>query len=140
MKVRNIMSDRVIKIHPEETVQVAARTLKQHNVGFLPVCGSDGKLCGLVTDRDLITRCVAANLSPEKTPVRQVMTGQVHTVDPNMEASVAAHLMGRQQVRRLPVVEDGKLCGILSLGDLSRQEESIMDAADALSDITENLR
>lgn len=140
MKVRNIMSDRVIKIHPEETVQVAARTLKQHNIGFLPVCGSDGKLCGLITDRDLITRCVAANLPPEKTSVRQIMTGQVHTADPNMEASVAAHLMGRQQVRRLPVVEGGKLCGILSLGDLSRQEDSVMDAADALSDITENLR
>ena len=140
MKVRNIMSQQVIKIHPEETVQVAARTLKQHNIGFLPVCGSDGKLCGLVTDRDLITRCVAANLPPEKTAVRQVMTGQVLTADPNMEASVAAHLMGRQQVRRLPVVEEGKLCGILSLGDLSRQEESLIDAADALSDITENLR
>ena len=140
MKVRSIMSQQVIKIHPEETVQVAARTLKQHNIGFLPVCGSDGRLCGLVTDRDLITRCVAANLPPEKTTVRQVMTGQVLTADPNMETSVAAHLMGRQQVRRLPVVEDGKLCGILSLGDLSRQEESLIDAADALSDITENLR
>ena len=140
MKVRELMSQQVIKIHPEETVQVAARTLKQHNIGFLPVCGSDGRLCGLVTDRDLITRCVAANLPPEKTTVRQVMTGQVLTADPNMETSVAAHLMGRQQVRRLPVVEDGKLCGILSLGDLSRQEESLIDAADALSDITENLR
>ena len=140
MKVRNIMSEQVIKIHPEESVQVAARTLKQHNIGFLPVCGNDGKLCGLVTDRDLITRCVAANLPPEKTAVRQVMTGQVLAVDPEMEVSVAAHLMGRQQVRRLPVVEEGKLCGILSLGDLSRQEESLIDAADALSDITENLR
>lgn len=140
MKVRNIMSDQVVRIHPEETVQVAARTLQQHNIGFLPVCGSDGRLRGLVTDRDLVTRCIAANLSPEKTTVSQVMTGQVITADPDMEVSVAAHLMGRQQVRRLPVVEGGKLCGILSIGDLSRQEESAMDAADALSDITENLR
>lgn len=140
MKVQNIMTNQVIHIHPEETVQVAARTLKQHNIGFLPVCGSDGKLCGLVTDRDLITRCVAANLSPDKTTVRQVMTGRILSVRPDMEASVAAHLMGREQVRRLPVVEDGKLCGVVSLGDLSRQEESVMDAADALSDITENYR
>ena len=77
MKVRELMTGNVIPIHPEETVQVAARTLKQHNIGFLPVCGSDGKLCGLVTDRDLVTRCIAANRSPAKTTVREVMTGQV---------------------------------------------------------------
>ena len=56
-----------------------------------------------------------------------------------MDAAVAAHLMGRLQVRRLPVVENGKLCGMLSLGDLAKREQSIQDAADALSDITSNL-
>jgi CBS domain-containing protein len=140
MKVEQIMERQVIRIHPEESVQVAARTLAQHNIGFLPVCSSDGKLCGLVTDRDLITRCVAANLPPEKTAVRQVMTGRILTVRPEMEVSAAAHLMGREQVRRLPVVENGKLCGVVSLGDLSRREESAMDAADALSDITDRFR
>ena len=140
MKVNEIMSDHVVKIHPEETVQVAARTLKQHNIGFLPVCSNDGKLCGLVTDRDLITRCIAANLNPETTTVRQVMTGRVLSVRPDMEASVAAHLMGREQVRRLPVVDNGKVCGVVSIGDLSRREESVMDAADAMSEITENFR
>ena len=140
MKVSQIMSGNVIKIHPEESVQVAARTLRQHNIGFLPVCTGDGRLCGLVTDRDLVTRCVAANLSPESTTVRQVMTGRVLSVSPDMETSAAAHLMGKQQVRRLPVVDDGKLCGVLSLGDLAQREESVMDAADALSDIAENFR
>ena len=140
MKVNEIMSNAVVKIHPEETVQVAARTLKQHNIGFLPVCGTDGKLCGLLTDRDLITRCVAANLNPENTTVRQVMTSRVLSVRPDMEASAAAHLMGREQIRRLPVVENGKVCGVVSIGDLSRREESVMDAADAMSEITENHR
>ena len=140
MKVNEIMSDHVVKIHPEETVQVAARTLKQHNIGFLPVCGNDGKLCGLVTDRDLITRCIAANLNPESTTVRQVMTGRVLSVRPDTETSAAAHLMGREQVRRLPVVDNGKVCGVVSIGDLSRREESVMDAADALSEIAENYR
>ena len=140
MKVSQIMSGNIVKIHPEESVQVAARTLRQHNIGFLPVCTGDGRLCGLVTDRDLVTRCVAANLSPEHTTVRQVMTGRVLTVGPNMETSAVAHLMGKQQVRRLPVVDNGRLCGVVSLGDLALREESVMDAADALSDIVENFR
>ena len=139
MKVREIMSSSVIPIDPAESVEVAARTLAQYNIGSLPVCGSDGKLCGVVTDRDLVTRCVAAGKQPGKTAVREVMTGSVTAVQPDMEASVAAHLMGRCQIRRLPVVENGKLCGMLSLGDLAKREVSIMDAADALGDISENL-
>ena len=139
MRVRDLMTNRVIRVGPGESVEVAARTLTQYNIGMLPVCREDGTLCGLVTDRDLVTRCIAANRSPAKTTVRQVMTGEVLSVGPDMEVGVAAHLMGRQQVRRLPVVEDGKLCGILSLGDLANREESVMDAADALMDITSNI-
>ena len=63
MKLRDIMTDVVVKIHPEESVAVAARTLTHYNIGVLPVCGYDGGLCGLVTDRDLVTRCLAAGRS-----------------------------------------------------------------------------
>ena len=139
MKVRDIMSDKVIGISPDETVEVAARQLAQYNIGALPVCGTDAKLCGLVTDRDLVIRCMAANRSASHTKVRDVMTSQVVSVKPEMEIGVAAHLMGRQQVRRLPVTEEGRLCGMISLGDLANREESVMDAADALTDITSNI-
>ncbi len=139
MKVREVMTSPVIGIHPDESVEVAARKLAYHNVGVLPVCSSGGQLCGLVTDRDLVTRCLAANKQPSQTKVREIMTGRVLSVSPDMEAGVAAHLMGRQQVRRLPVVDNGKLCGMFSLGDLARTEDGVMDAADALSDITRNI-
>ena len=139
MKVKDIMTRTVIPIHPEESVEVAARKLERYNIGILPVCGNDGNICGVVTDRDLITRCVAANRSASETRIREVMTGQVLSVNPDMELSAAAHLMGRSQVRRLPVTEKGKLCGMLSLGDIASQEESVMDAADALSEITSNI-
>lgn len=139
MKVKDIMSGPVIRIHDKESVAVAARTLTQYNIGALPVCGSDGRLCGLLTDRDIVTRCMAAGRDPNATMVREVMTGQVLSVAPDTEAGAAAHLMGRQQVRRLPVVEGGKLCGMLSLGDLANREESFYDAADALSDIAGNI-
>lgn len=139
MKVKELMTQPVIHIAPGESVAVAARTLTHYNIGALPVCGVGGQLCGMVTDRDLVTRCVAAGKDPGKVTVREVMTGKVACASPDMEIGVAAHLMGSQQVRRLPVVEGGRLCGMLSLGDLSKQEDSIMDAADALADVTSNI-
>ena len=139
MKVKDIMTHQVIRIQAEETVDVAARTLARYNIGALPVCDHSGKLCGVVTDRDLVTRCVAAGKSAEKTKVADVMTGQVTAASPDMETGVAAHLMGRLQVRRLPVVEKGKLMGIVSLGDIAVREETSLDAGDALSDISSNL-
>ncbi len=139
MKVRDIMTQPAIYVDPAESVEVAARTLTHYNIGALPVCNSGGKICGVVTDRDLVTRCVASGRRPSETAVREVMTGKVEQVQPDMDAAVAAHMMGRLQIRRLPVVENGKLCGMVSLGDLAKREASIMDAADALSDITSNL-
>jgi len=139
MKVRDLMTQPAIQVAPTESVEVAARTLTHYNIGALPVCTGDGRLCGVVTDRDLVTRCMASGRKPSEMTVREVMTGKVEQAQPDMDAAVAAHLMGRLQVRRLPVVENGKLCGMLSLGDLAKREQSIQDAADALSDITSNL-
>ena len=139
MKLRDIMTDAVIRIDPEESVAVAARTLTHYNIGALPVCSQDGKLCGMVTDRDLVTRCLASGRTPEQTRVRDVMTGRVISAAPDMDTAVAAHLMGRQQVRRLPVVENGRLCGMVSLGDLANRDECNPDAADALGDICSNI-
>ena len=138
MEIKDIMSKSVVSIHPNESVEVAARTMTQYNIGVLPVC-ANGKLCGVITDRDIVTRCLAANRLPANTQVRQVMTQQVTTAGPDMEIGVAAHLMGRMQIRRLPVVEDGKLCGMVSLGDMAVHEETVMDAGDALADVSSNL-
>ena len=136
MKLREIMTNPVVRIHPEETVAVAARMLEHNNIGALPVCGSDGRLCGMVTDRDLVPRCLAAGKSPQTTIVREVMTTKIYVGRPDMEVSLAAGLMGREQIRRLPVMENGRLCGLVSLGDLARKEESSYDAADALGEIS----
>lgn len=139
MKIRDVMTDSVIRIHPEETVDVAARTLTRCNIGALPVCTENGKVCGLLTDRDIVTRCLASGRSPETTRVAEVMTGQVISATPDMDTGAAAHLMGRRQVRRLPVIENGKLCGMVSLGDLAVREMSSLDAADALERISSNI-
>jgi CBS domain-containing protein len=139
MKIRQIMSSPAISVDEGETVEVAARTLAQYNIGVLPVCNTRGEVCGMVTDRDLVTRCMAANKLPGQTMVKEIMTGQVASVQPDTEIGVAAHLMGRLQVRRLPVVENGRLCGMVSLGDLAVRDETAVDASDALTDISSNL-
>lgn len=139
MKLKDIMSQTVIKIHPQESVAVAARLLANHNIGVLPVCDRDGKLCGVVTDRDLVTRCIASNRSPLETRVQDIMTGRLVTASPNMDVAVAAYLMGREQIRRLPILDNGQLCGMVSVGDLAGREESSYDAAEALEGICSNL-
>ena len=139
MKLCDIMTKPVIRISPEESVAVAARTLTHYNIGAMPVCGSDGRLCGMLTDRDIVTRCLAAGRSPSATSVKDIMTTKLYVARPEMDASVAAGLMGREQIRRLPVMDNGKLCGTVSLGDLATREGTGIDAGDALSEISMNL-
>ena len=137
MKVRDLMTSNVVRIHPEEPVEVAARTLTQYNIGALPVCSRDGRVCGMVTDRDLVIRCMAAGRDPTRMTVADVMTKGVVVTSPNAEAGTAAYMMGREQVRRLPVVENGKLCGMVSLGDLALNGEN---TGGILTEIAENVR
>ena len=139
MKLREIMSSPVVRIHPEENVAVAARTMEHYNIGAMPVCGNDGRLQGMITDRDIVIRCLAAGRLPASTKVKDVMTAGIVAVRPDMEVSTAAALMGSRQVRRLPVMENGKLCGMISLGDLSLKEESSIEAGDALTEISSHL-
>ena len=139
MTLRDVMTQPVIRIQEEETVAVAARMLTRYNIGALPVCGRDGRLRGLVTDRDIVTRCLASGRAPEKTMVKDVMTGTVVTARADMNTALAASLMGREQIRRLPVTENGRLCGMVSLGDLSVREETSVDAGDALTEMSSHL-
>ena len=135
MKVRDIMQNPVVCVGPGQSVEAAARVFRRYRVGALPVCNAQGMLCGMLTDRDLVVRCLAMGKLPVQTCVREIMTKQVISVPPDMDAAVAAHLMGRKRVRRLPVVEGGKVRGILSLDDLAANEQNAYDAADALGEI-----
>jgi len=139
MKISDIMTKQVVQIHPEESVAVAARILEHNNIGALPVCSTDGRLCGMLTDRDIVTRCLAAGKQPQTTSVREIMTGKLYVARPDMEVSLAAGLMGKEQIRRLPVMDNGRLCGMVSLGDLARREESSIEAGDALTEISSHL-
>ena len=96
--------------------------------------------CGGLTDRDIVTRCVAAGADPQTTPIREIMSRGVVTAGPFDEVEQAARLMRGDQVRRLPVVSEGKLVGVLSLCDLARSPACDMEAAEALGEISSNFK
>lgn len=140
MRVRDLMSKSVVTITPEESAALAARLLSRHELGALPVCAADGTLAGIVTDRDIVTRCVAAGEEPGRVPVRDIMSPAPSVITPETPILDAARLMAQRQVRRLPVVEQGHVVGMLSLGDLARSRRTDTEAAEALSDISASLR
>lgn len=118
MQVKDIMSGSPITVDREETVSAAARLLSRHNVGALPVTAQGGKLVGMLTDRDITVRCVAANYDPNITRVRTIMSTGAVTVSAEESGLHAAKKMGKHQVRRLPVTNNGQLVGMLSQKDL----------------------
>ena len=139
MQVRDLMNPSVVTIEPTSSAALAARLISRHNVGVLPVCAGDGRLRGVVTDRDIVLRCVAAEEDPAQTPVRDIMTRSCATVSPGDDCREATRIMSAQQVRRLPVVEDGRVVGMISLSDLARSRRFDMEAAQALCEISENI-
>lgn len=140
MNVKDAMTREILRIGPEETVAVAARMLSRGNVGSLPVCTADGKLRGVLTDRDIVLRSVAANEDAGQQPVREIMTRRLVTVSPEDSLQDAARLMAKEQVRRLPVTKGGRLVGMLAVKDLLRAPGMEMEAAEALEHITSGIR
>lgn len=140
MQVKDVMTSNVISIGPDETVAVAARSLSRNNVGSLPVCSADGKLKGLLTDRDIVLRNVAVDVDAECQPVREIMTRRLITVAPEDPISTAAKLMAREQVRRLPVVRGNNLVGMISMKDLIEAPGMTLSAAQVLEDVSSNVR
>jgi len=139
MKVHQIMTNRPITIGPDEPVTAAAALLRRCNLGAVPVCDASGRLRGMVTDRDIVVRCLALDYDPSSTRVSEIMSRGVTTVPPDMPVAAAAERMARQQIRRLPVTDGGRLVGMLTLGDLARREELRTECALALGSISSNV-
>ncbi len=140
MKVNEIMSGRVICIGQDEPVSAAAKMLKRSNIGALPVCDGAHRLRGIVTDRDIVTRCVALGGDPAGTPVKEIMSRGVVTCAPFDELDAAVKRMEDEQVRRLPVLDGGRLVGSVTLCDMAIDSNCDMEAAAALAEITSNIR
>ncbi|MFD1779356.1 CBS domain-containing protein [Fredinandcohnia salidurans] len=135
-QLREIMTSDVVTINETQSVQEAAALMSQHNIGSVPVVNSNGQMVGIVTDRDITLRTTAQGESAQ-TPVSQVMTAQkIVQGTPDMDVHEAANLMAQQQIRRLPVVENGQVTGMVALGDLAVQNQYANVAEQALQNIS----
>lgn len=134
MKLKDIMSVNVAKVDSNDSIEKAAQLMKQHNVGSIPVC-KNNSVVGIVTDRDIAIRSVANGQSSEQT-VNEVMTQNPITGSPDMDVDDAARVMGQKQIRRLPIVDNNSLVGMVSLGDISIEPKLQDNAEQALSSIS----
>ena len=136
MLVNEIMTPTVHLVSPETTLREAAVALRDQNVGALPV-GDNDRLVGMVTDRDIAIRGVAGGMDPTIDRVAAVMTEQVLYCFDDQPVEDARTYMKGQQVRRLPVINRQKrLVGILALGDMATESETIRPAAEALAGVS----
>lgn len=123
MKVKDCMCHQACCMKPDEKIAQAAKIMCQNHIGCVPVCNEKNELVGIVTDRDLILRCMACDKDASSEPVSNIMTCNVCSCMQNDEVEEAKNKMDQFQVRRLPVVENGKVIGMLTLGDLAQNEQ-----------------
>ena len=126
MNVKELMTRDPATLRPDSTCIDAAALMKREDCGSLPVV-KDGALVGIVTDRDIVLRGVAEGRDLSHLAVSEIMTADPATVRPDTSAKDASALMSEKQIRRLPVVENGRVVGILTIGQLARRESA--DAA-----------
>jgi CBS domain-containing protein len=126
---RDIMHVGAECIGEHETLAQAARRMRDLDVGALPVCGDDGRLAGIVTDRDIVIRCVAAGRNPEAVAAGDLALGTPDTVDADADVSRVLKVMEEHRIRRLPVMDSGRLAGMISEADVARNlpDESVAE-------------
>ena len=139
MRVRDIMTPDPRTARPEDDVTTIATMMRDEDVGAIPIVDGSGQLRGIITDRDITTKVVAAGKNPEEVTVADCMTPNPTTILPDADVRAAAALMGAEQIRRLPVVENGRLIAMLSIGDLAVEQDEDADIAVevALEEISE---
>lgn len=119
-QVREVMTSNPAKCSPQDTVVDAARLMAQQDVGPIPVVDGD-RLVGLLTDRDIVVRVVAEGRSPESTTIGEIASTDLATVSPDEDLDRALQLLAERRVRRLPVVEGGRLVGMVAQADVARR-------------------
>jgi CBS domain-containing protein len=134
MQVKDIMTGNVSTVNSNSNISDAARIMKERDVGAVPVCEGT-KPVGIITDRDISIRSIALG-GDGNTPVSQVMSSNLIYGTPEMSDKEAARLMAEKQIRRLPILDNNRLVGIVSLGDLAVNDRTDMEAGKALSTIS----
>src|SRR4051794_12171429 len=118
--VRDVMTEAPKSVLESDNLVHVARVMRDEDVGCVPVVDDAGRLMGMLTDRDLVLESVAANEDPTVRQAGEMLRGGIHTIDADDSVTNAVETMGRQRVRRLPVVSGGRLVGVVGLADLAK--------------------
>ena len=130
--IKEVMSTDLVACDASTSLTDAARVMRDQDIGDVLVNDADGQLCGIVTDRDIVVRCVAEGGDISHSTLSDVCSTELASVSPDTSLEEAAQMMADLAVRRLPVVQDGKAVGIVSIGDLAIER----DPDSALADIS----
>lgn len=136
MKIKDVMSRDIVSLNAEDTVERAAELMRNYNVGSIPICNGE-KVVGIITDRDIAIRSVASGVNFKSQKVREIMSSNPVCANPTISTEDAGRIMSERKIRRLPVVENNNLVGMLSLGDLAVEPKLRNDAADILTEVSE---
>ncbi len=137
MRIADIMTNPAIVVSSYSTIEDTSKIMSRHNIGSVPVVDDADNVVGIVTDRDIVIRTVARGLNPKTHKVHEIMTGEVKTVTPQTSIGEAADIMANGKVRRLPVVDDNKIIGVVALGDVAVTQDFAYETSQALSEISE---
>ena len=138
MKIRDVMTPNPRTLSPNDTIQAAAQVMQAEDTGAVPVV-NEGRVLAVVTDRDIVVRVVAEGGSLAS-PVSSIATKNVVCATPDMSTREASELMSEHQIRRLPVVENDQLVGIVSIGDLAVKDGKDSRWGDTLQSISEGVK
>ncbi|MFQ5999979.1 MAG: cyclic nucleotide-binding/CBS domain-containing protein [Candidatus Bathyarchaeia archaeon] len=133
LKIENVMISDVITVKAETTVRQAVDLMNEHEIGCLIVVDEEEKPVGILTERDLLRRVLAKRKDPVRIKVSQVMSKPLVTGTPHMDLEDAARLMFKKKIKKLPVVEDGRLVGLVTLTDMVRVQPHIIKVLKRLS-------
>ncbi len=122
MKVKECMTQNVLYCNPNTSILDAAEIMNKNQIGCVPVCNIENNVVGILTDRDITLRSVASGKNAKDTNVSEIMTTKIFCCDYNDEVTNVAEKMGRAGIRRMPVTQNGKLVGIISIGDMAKHE------------------
>ena len=126
MKVKECMCSNVEFLNSNSTIKECAKLMSEKHIGCVPVCDKENKIVGLVTDRDLILRSIACDKDVNNTSLNEIMTTNICSCKENDELKTAEDMMSKNQIRRLPVVDEyGKIVGIISLANLCTNTNNV---------------
>ena len=141
MKVKDCMCNQVLAAKPETTIYDIAKLMETNKIGCVPICDNNNSLVGLVTDRDIVLRGVGCDKNTRTTPVSEIMSTNICTCTPEEDVYDAECKMSQNQVRRILVVENSQIVGILTIGDLAHWDKKIgkQEVCNTISNICESI-